>query len=198
MTLRGIAKIGSVPDWEGTTLEFFEGVYRKERPGGFYDVMVGVMEANVTVIGAPTSAHGGIVRRGLSGGKGEGRWAWAMRSEDTAVVVTYVQETRYLADNPNWEPNEDFALFPLSTKLRRDEYVGRLKSFLGGYEYLTDVSDISIVAPTPSSNADAGSGGGEVSGGGGAGVGAVVWISVTGAAVLLAAIVAGFVCYKRG
>ncbi len=158
--MRGIAKIGSVPDWEGTTSEFFEGIYCEERPGGFYDVMVGVTEANVTVIGGLTSANGGIIRRGLSGGDGEGRWAWAMQSEDAAVVVTYVQETWYLADDPNWEPDKDFALFPLSTESRGDEYVGRLKSFLGGYEYLTDVSEISVIAPTPLSDADTGSGGG--------------------------------------
>ncbi len=104
--------------------------------------MVGVTEANAMVIGDPTSADGGIVCRGLSGGDGEGRWAWAMRSEDAAVVITYVQEMWYLADDPNWGPDKDFALFPLSTESSRDEYVGRLKSFLGGYEYLTDFGDL--------------------------------------------------------
>ena len=45
------------------------------------------------------------------------------------VVVTYVQETWYLIDDPNSEPDEDFVLLvPLSTKSRRDKYVGRLES----------------------------------------------------------------------
>jgi hypothetical protein len=179
VTLSGIDGINSVSDWGGTTSEYFEDVYRDERSGGVYDVMVVVTATNVTAIGG---ANGGRVRR---------------RSENAGVVVAYVQETWYLADDPDWAPDGDFALVPLSTELRRDEYVGRLKSLLGGYEYLTDVSEISVVSSAPSSGADAGDGGGGGSGGSGSGGGAIVGISVVAAAVLLAAIVAGIVRYRK-
>jgi hypothetical protein len=184
VTLRGIAKIGSVPDWEGTTSEFFEGGYREERPGGFYNVMMGVTKANATVIGGGGSheceqrdSPQRIVGRHRGGSVGVGD-AIGGRGSGRQVCPRDVVPGR----RSDWEPYEDFALFPLSTESRRDEYVGRPKSFLGGYEYLTDVSEISVVAPTPSRDAVAGSGGGEGSGGGGAGAGAVVRISVAGAA----------------
>ena len=181
MTLSGIDRVDSVPDWEGATSEYFENVYRDERPGGVRDVAVGVTATNVTAIGGPASANGGRVRR---------------RSENAGVVVAYVQETWYLADDPDWAPDGDFALVPLSTELRRDEYVGMLKSLLGGYEYLTDVSEISVVSSAQSSGADAGDGGGGASGGGG-GASAIVGISVVAAVVLLAAIVAGIARHRK-
>jgi hypothetical protein len=67
------------------------------------------------------------------------------------VVVTYVQETWYLIDDPNSEPDEDFVLVPLSTESRRDKYVGRLKS-LSRYKYLTDVSEIRCLLQTRDSH----------------------------------------------
>jgi len=60
------------------------------------------------------------------------------------VVVTYVQETWYLIDDPNSEPDEDFVLLVLLS-------VGRLES-LSGYEYLTDVSEIRCLLQTRDSH----------------------------------------------
>jgi hypothetical protein len=173
MTLIGIGKIESVPRWERTTSGFFEDVYDTERPGGVYDVMVGV-----TVTGVNGATDGSDT---------------ALQSNDDAVIVTYVQETWYLADDPDWEPDDDFVLFPLSTESRRDEYVGTLKS-LSGYEYLTDVSEISV----SSSDINEVIRGEESSSGGVATMGAIIGISVLCAVVLLAAIVAGIVRYNRG
>ena len=48
----------------------------------------------------------------MSGRRGPG----LCNREDTMVVVTYVQETWYLIDDPNSEPDEDFVLVPLSTE----------------------------------------------------------------------------------
>ena len=68
------------------------------------------------------------------------------------MVVTYIQETWYLIDDPNSEPDEDFILLvPLSTESRRDKYVGRLES-LSGSEYLTDVSEIRCLLQTRDSH----------------------------------------------
>ncbi|KAL3772923.1 hypothetical protein ACHAW5_005907 [Stephanodiscus triporus] len=175
MTLVGIGKIESVPDWEKTTSGFFEDVYDNDRPGGMYDVMVGV-----TMTGA----------NGANDGSGR---ALLQSNEDDAVVVTYVQETWYSIDESDWEPDDDFVLVPLSTESRRDEYVGTLKS-LSGYEYLTDVSEISVA----SSHVDGVISGEESSSGGVATMGAVIGISVLCAVLLLAAIVAGIVRYNKG
>ena len=170
LTLIGIGEIDSVPDWEVTTSAFFEGVYDEERPGGVRDVAVGVTATMVEVF------------RG---------------SDDAAAVVTYIQETWYLADGPDWSPGEVFALVPLSTESRRDDYVFRLSS-LDGYEGLTDVLEIDASAAV---TRDAGAAAGVDQGSGGVGVatmGAIVGISVFVAVVLLAAIVAGIVRFRRG
>ena len=174
ITLIGIGEIDSVPDWEGTTSSFFEGAYDEELPDGVIDVAVGVTATRVEVF------------RGSGG--------------DAAVEVTYIQEAWYLADDPDWAPGDDFALVPLSTESRRDDYVFRLRT-LDGYEGLTDVLEIDAsVAVTRDVGAVAVAGGEEGSGGGGgvATMGVIVGISVFVGVLLLAAIVAGIARHRRG
>ena len=70
----------------------------------------------------PAGVDGGRPRRGLGGGGGvgddvrEGRARALQSGGYTMVVVMYVQETWYLIDDPNSEPDEDFVLVPLSTE----------------------------------------------------------------------------------
>jgi hypothetical protein len=157
LTLIGIGRIESMPDWEGTTSVFFEEAYNDERPRGGVQCHGGRDGHGRDADRGPAGVDGGRPRRGLGGGGGvgddvrEGRDRALQSGGNTMVVVTYVQETWYLIDDPNSEPDEDFVLVPLSTESRRDKYVGRLKS-LSGYEYLTDVSEIRCLLQTRDSH----------------------------------------------
>jgi hypothetical protein len=136
-----------------TTLVFFEKAYNDERPRGGVQRHGGRDGHGRDADGGPASVDGGRPRRGLGGGGGggddvrEGRDRALQSGGNTMVVVTYVQETWYLIDDPNSEPDEDLVLVPLSTESRCDKYEGRLKS-LSGYEYLTDVSEIRCLLQT--------------------------------------------------
>ncbi|KAL3810275.1 hypothetical protein ACHAXA_008643, partial [Cyclostephanos tholiformis] len=187
VTLYGIANIEDRSDWEGTTSNFFGGVYDVERPGGIIDVSI-VVTATTEVRrigGGATGAAASGGRRRLQSGGGVGG------DDEIAVVVTYDQETWYDNDDPYWVPDDDFLFLPLSTVTRRDEYIGSLKA-LGGYEDLTNVSEISYASDD---------------GGGGDGTddndvdgfwttGAIIGIAVGGSVALLIAIVAGVVRYN--
>jgi hypothetical protein len=122
LTLIGIGRIESMPDWEGTTSVFFEKAYNDERPRGGVQRHGGRDSHRRDADRGPAGVDGGRPRRGLGGGGGvgddgrEGRARALQSGGYTMVVVMYVQETWYLIDDPNSEPDEDFVLVPLSTE----------------------------------------------------------------------------------
>ncbi|KAL3776996.1 hypothetical protein ACHAW5_000188 [Stephanodiscus triporus] len=193
MTLFGITEIESESGWAEITSDFFGGVYLQLYSGTLSDVDVDVSMTDWAPTSAGTTNGGRGRRRGLSDG-GDGTGERSLQSEeDAAVIVTYDQKTRYIANDPNWEPDDDFFFVPLSAVTRRDEYVGMLKS-LSGYTDLTEVSEISV----SSSDVNGGNGGDGSGGDGFWTTGAIVGIAIGGAAVLFAAIIAGVVRYNRG
>lgn len=176
MIFTGIGSIPNLLKWESTTSKFFVDMY--DESSAVFDAKVEVMVTNV--------AGPGGRRRRLSGGDlTQGR---SLQS-DLSVEVTYTQTLWYSSLDPNLSlTNDEIAQLPLSTNANRDEYVGRLKSTLAGYESLTAVSEISVTS-------DKEGGGGDESGGG-LPLPAVIGTAVGSVALLLILFI-GFVYYKK-
>jgi hypothetical protein len=172
VTLTGIGNIPNQLEWESTTSDFFVEMY--DESSAVYDAKVEVMITDVT------NPNGR--RRRLNGGE-----SWRRLQSDSSVQVTYTQSLWYSSLDPNFSMTTDeIAQLPLSTETNRDEYVGRLKSTLDGYESLTSVSEIAV-----SSNK-------EISGGDESGLPlpAIIGISVGSVALALILFI-GFVYYKK-
>jgi len=178
ITLNGISSIEDKRAWEETTANFYENVY---------DDTPDIDDATVEV--SITSTRRALRRRLMNGS------ATFRGLQDSSVVVTYTQITKYRSQDPNLTI-EEIVVYPLSTKLKRDEYVGELKGLDDGYEQLTDVSEISISSDVIDKNPDGGVDGGNDAGdGGGLHVGAIIGI-VCGSVALLILII-GFVYYQQ-
>ena len=174
VTLYGISAIESTNEWELTTADFYNFVYNDVQPGGMTDVDVKLEITNVEDWKVERRRRRG--RRGLQ------------NNNEVAIVISYNQKTFYRSANPNYKPNEDLVLLPLSSSSFRAKYVDRLKE-LNGYEDLTEVSEISSSSnkpppPSPSSND-------------GLGTGAIVGISIGVVVLVFAMIIAGITQYNK-
>lgn len=175
MVFTGIDKIPNQLKWENTTSIFFEDMY--DESSAVYDAKVEVMITNV-------AKPSGRKRRLNSGSSA----MWRALQSDSSVEVTYTQTLWYSGLAPNLSLTDDeMAQLPLSTDANRDEYVGRLKSTLDGYESLTAVSEISV-------SSEKGGGGGDESSG--LPLPAIIG-SAAGSVALLLILFIGFVYYKK-
>jgi len=176
LILTGIGNIPNQLEWESTTSDFFVDMYDESL--AVYDAKVEVM---ITDVANPNG------RRRLGDGGDFSQWRRVLQS-DSSVEVTYTQTLWYSSLDPNLSlSNDEIAQLPLSTDANRDEYVGRLKSTLDGYESLTAVSEISVTT-------DKGGGGGDESSG--LPVPAIIGIAAGSIALMLILFI-GFVYYKK-
>ena len=156
MTLVGIERLDDGPEWERITSGAFSGLYN-DGPGNRdtrYTVVITITETSENRVSSSSSRRN---LRGGGGGGGEGRALQSSSPEGQSLNVTYAQDLFYSGIDPSGYDSYDIlALYPLSTYANRDAYVGELKSLGGGYEDLTDVSEITfssggggIPAPSP-------------------------------------------------
>lgn len=207
--------IPSRPQWESTTSDYYTAVYNdNERSSGVTNAEV---EISITDVSVLTNSDGKRQRRRTLNSADNTTMTSRALADDVSVRVTYTQTMWYdiiissSSSNSSSKGNsssgrrhrreeeeevdstttgnaDTIFQFPLSTESYRDEYIGRLKHTLTGYEDLTAVSEIVMVREKE-----------EEEGGGGKGgnlsTGAIAAMAAGGAALLaILAIIVHYHC----
>ena len=174
ITFIGVGRIPNQLEWESTTSKFFVDKYDESL--AVYDAKV---ELKITNVAGPNGRRRRLGNEIISLRR-------ALQS-DSSVDVTYTQTLWYSRLHPNLNLSiDEIAQLPLSTDTYRDEYVGRLKSTLDGYESLTAVSGISTANDKGSIEKESN----------GLSLAAIIGIAAGGVALVLILFV-GFVYYKK-